>query len=140
MTSAQKNDLLTNVIYLTSTANGNLVVNPSLSTVLGTFTITYVGEHATLMDADAEKVTFSIPSYQMTIQNSCLIDSISIIDTELSQTLSTLKQVGFQDETSLEWKLMNDQTYTNRKDTSYVCPAARIAITLVSMVYPDGSS
>ena len=37
-------------------------------------------------------------------------------------------------------KLMNDQTYTNRKDTSYICPTARVAITLVAMVLPDGSS
>ena len=36
--------------------------------------------------------------------------------------------------------MINSNTYTGRKDTSYVCPTIKVAITLVAMIYPDGSS
>ena len=93
------------------------------------------------MATGAALVTYSsLPDSTFTVQNSCLIDSLSIIDSQTSQTLSSLHQVGYQGETSLTWDMNNSNTYTGRKDTSYVCPTIKVAITLVAMIYPDGSS
>ena len=88
----------------------------------------------------SDLVTYSLPTSTFTVRNSCLIDSLSIIDIQTSQTLSSLHQVGYQGETSLSWDMINSNTYTGRIDTSYVCPTVKVAITLVAMTYRDGKS
>ena len=117
-------------------------INPTLNTPTGTFDITLTGEQDSLMHTATDLVTYTMPVAKVTIQNSCMISSIAITDTVEGQTLATHYQVGYQDETVLEWAYSQflSETASNvnpvRLRESVNCPgiALRIALTLTTAI------